>query len=1168
MILNVRSLKASMIILCGVLSSAAAEEVISTEPPLDAPVGIPLTEVGSLCEDTTALTVPTDGNPKIATGTHSKMFSFSDCSFYQQTPVPASVYQIEGTGAMLDVFLLSGPFGSASEMAVFEGCPGETGAAAGATDGSGNNGNGNSGNNGNGSGNNNNNNNNGNGNSKSVVIDPAMSSNCVAGQYYQGARWHAKAGQLYTIVVYSFMSLSASDFILQLETVETNPICGGDSAVLPIDLGTVNSTTGSLQKLGGPENSVFVTDLPQCDYQSQSASVLYKVTVGEPDVSVSVIVEGGDSYVTVYQGSCASNYTCTAPMNNGYGYPPMYAEDSVNAAGEVVYGDAGLVTDPTQVPTEVPGGDYLSMPRSSNNVLTFHNEEAGSTYLISVYSCCSADVSDFRLTVNTTGYGDFCEDSAEADLSSGEFSTAIDLSKGKVYKDLFACHSEVYYEETYTVSAPDQQTSSISSSSVAVTGPINSPAMIYKITGDGNTYVAYAVHANPNVYIGQVRLALFNVGSCDETPQCLQGDNYNSYLAIDTVAGETYYLAVYNDYPENRESFNLKLSPVSSKTPCADATDLGTVGSAGRTVNGTMVAAAFYRELNFCNFYSAFSRARVFSFVSEVDGPMMATVKADQSNFYPQVTVLTDCDTIDCLTGASSYEIEPMVPASVWNAKSGVTYHVLIGNSYDWYSTGNFQVDVKPLDTAQICENESAVDLGTIPDEGAMFEGSTVSAPLYSLPTSCNQEYGYSSVVTRAATFTLTGDGSAYMFSVSEAYNFSPQATVVMGGCDNLECLPTNAYTGSFLVGTELGETYTILIGDCCSAGGSGGTFNLHAKKVVAGNVTADATEMIESVGNETKLVVGSTSAGLFYPGSPICNAPVDSPATVYKLDTGAGFFTARVSGFGFEAQLSLFQADGSGGIECYGRHDYRQVTWEGKEGQNLYLVVHGCCDMNAVGDFAVRFSKSSNSGDPCNDVKALGNVTEDGLMHVGSLNGWSYLSSGNGTDGNETICEYEGHYVVSGARSKVFSVVGNGKSLVASTFISQSTMNQLVDVSVTVVKGACGSVECIEGARSESYSPRSLTWPSVAGETYDIVVSTCCSESDDEFVLMVYEDGTKMFGYGYPVYPLEGDASSTSVPTPSPGRRVRALQANSGVGAIRGISLLAGFAMILAFYF
>ncbi|GAX16481.1 hypothetical protein FisN_19Lh061 [Fistulifera solaris] len=1164
MIFDVRSLKASMIILCGVLPWTAAEDFSPTGPPLTASVGIPLTEVGSLCGDTTGLTVPTDGNPTIIAGTHSKIFSFLDCSFYQQSPVPATVYQIEGTGAMLDVFLLSGPFGSASEVAVFEGCPGETGAAASDTSNSGNNGNGNNGNNGNGNGNNNNNNNNNNGNSKSVVIDPAIASNCVAGQYYQGARWHSKAGQLYTIVVYSFMSLSASDFILQLETVETNPICSSDSAVVPIDLGMVNSTTGSLQKLGGPENSVFVTDLPQCDYQSQSASVLYKITVDEPDVSVSVIVEGGDSYVTVYQGSCESNYTCTAPMNGGYGYPPMYAEDSTNTAD-----DDDMVPNPTQVPTEVPKEDYLSIPRSSNNVLTFHNEEAGSTYLISVYSCCSSDVSDFRLTVNTTRYGDICEDFTEADLSSGNFSTPVDLSKGKVYKELFACHSEVYYEETYTVSSPDQQTSSISSSyNIAVTGPINSPAVIYKITGDGNTYVAYAVHSNPNVYIGQVRLALFNVSSCDETPQCVQGDNYNSYLALDTVAGETYYLAVYNDYPENRESFDLKLTPISSKTPCENAVDLGTVGSAGRTVNASMEFAEFYKDLNFCNFYSTFSRARVFSFVSEVDGPMMVTVKPDQSNFYPQVTVLTNCDNSDCLTGASSYEIEPMIPASVWNAETGVTYHVLIGNSYDWYSTGDFQVDVKPLETTQICENKSAVDLGTIPDEGAMFEGSTVSAPLFSLPTSCNQEYGYSSVVTRAATFTLTGDGSAYMFSVSEAYNFSPQATVVKGGCDNLECLPTSAYTGSFLVGTEPGETYTILIGDCCSAGGNGGTFNLHAKKVVAGNVTADATETIESVGNETKLVVGSNSAGLFYPGSPVCNAPIDSPAAVYKLDTGAGFFTARVSGFGFEAQLSLFQADDSGGIECHGRHDYRQVTWEGREGQSLYLVVHGCCDMNAVGDFAVRFSKSSNSGNPCNDVKALGNVTKDGLMHVGSLNGWSYLTSGNGTDDNETICEYEGHYVVSGARSKVFSVVGNGKSLVASTFISQSTMNQLVDVSVTVVKGACGSVECIEGARSESYSPRSLTWPSVAGETYDIVVSTCCSESDDEFVLMVYEDSTKMFGYGYPVYPLEGDAASTSVPAPSPGRRIRALQANSGVCAVRGMSLLAGFAMILAFYF
>jgi hypothetical protein len=1125
MIFNRRCFKASMLVICCVLQWAASEEAFPSGPPLDASMGIPLTEVGSLCEDTVGLTVPTDSSPKIIAGTHSKIFSFMDCSFYQQSPIPATVYQIEGTGSILDVSLFSGPMGSVSEVAVFEGCPMETGNES--------------------TGNMDNNNNN--------MYPGEMYGNCVAGQYYQGARWLAKAGQLYTIVVYSSMSMSSSDFILKLERVEANPLCGGESAISPIDLGTVNTTTSSLQTLGGPDDSVYVTDLPQCDYQTQSSSVLYKITVSEPDVSVSVFVEGGyDTYVTVYQGDCESGYTCLAPMNGGYGYPPMYAKDSTNATDTPEEIDDDLVTGSTDVPMV----DSISMPRGNNNANTFHNEEAGTTYLVSINSCCAADVSDFRLTVNTTRYGNICEDSADADLSSGDFSATINLSRGKVYRDLFACYSEVYYEESSSVS-PDQQTSSISSSYVSVTGPVTSPAVIYTLTGDGNTYVAYAVHSNPNLFIGQIRMTLFTATSCDETPQCVQGDNYNSFISIDTTAGETYYLAVYNDYPENRGSFDLKITTVSSESPCEDSTDLGTFGSVGRTVNGTMQGATFYKELNFCNFFATVSRARVFSFISEVDGPIMASVKADQMNFYPQVTVVTNCGNSECVSGVSNFEIESMVPASIWNAESGVTYHIIVANNYYWSSPGGFQLAFELLETTQICDNENAVALGAIPEEGAMFEGSTVSAALFSLPASCQQQDGYFSAVTRAATFSLTGDGSAYMFSVSDAYSFSPQATVVKGNCDTLECVPTNPYSGSFLVGTEPGETYTILIGDCCSTGGTGGTFNLHAKKVIAGNVTADATETIESFGNETKVVVGSTSDGLFYPGSPICNSPIDSPAAVYKLDTGVGFFSARVSGFGFDAQLSLLKGDGSGNLECHGRHDYRQVSWEGKEGQNLYLVVHGCCDMNAVGDFAVRFSTSSSSGDPCEDKVVLGNVTEDGLMHVGSLDGWSYLSSEN-----ETVCEYEGHYV-SGGRSKIFTLVGNGKSLVASTFTSQSTMNQGVDVSLTVVKGACGSTECIEGARSESYSSRSLTWPSVAGETYDIVVSTCCTETEDEFVLMVYEEGTKMYGYGYPAYPLEGDTSS-SPPTSSRGGRNRALEANSSVGAVRGMSLFAAVMAVM----
>ncbi len=1088
--------KALAFLFCGLLPIGAAEGL---------PPSTPLTEVGSLCEDTIALSVPTDGSPKIVTGAHSKFFSFFDCDYVEAGPVPATIYQIEGTGAMLEAALLAHPQGSLSEIGVFEGCPSEPGNNAG------------------------------------VDLYP----NCVAGQYYQGARWMAKAGQLYTIVVYSLMDPSSSDFILRVETAEADSICGaeGETAGSLVDLGKLNTTTGSLQQLGGPEDSVLVTDLPLCDYEPQSSSALYKFTVPQPNVSVVVQVEGGDgvgdAYVTVYQGDCESGYSCLAPTNAGIGNSSMSSTALDNETGSGV------------LPVE-------NTVRSSYNVHSIHNKKAGTAYIVAVNSCCDADITDFRLTVNVSNYGKICEDSAVVDLSSGEYSAVVNLSGKKVYSDLYSC--QVNIEDSYDEIEPPIT----SESTFLITGP----TAFYKIDGDGNTYVAYVAPSDGVQDYGQIRMAVFSAPSCEATPQCLKQDNFNNFISIETMIGETYYLAIYNEYADTKGSYDLKIAPVSIRSLCEDATDLGRVNRTELTVRGTSAKVGFYTTLDFCNVYGENVHSRVFSLVSERDGPIMASVKADPTvDFYPQVTVVPNCSGESCIDVALS-EGDMMSPHAIWTAESGMTYYVIV-YAFDMYNTGQFDLILEPLTTTPICDKENVVNLGAIPDEGALFEGNTLSQPLFSVASSCHEDGGYFSELTRGATFSLSGDGNAYVISFS-ANDFSPMMTVFNGGCESFECIPT-ASAGTFLLDTKAGETYTILVGDCCSAGGSGGTFNLHVNKVAKGNVTADFVEKIESIGNETKKVLGSTTEGLFFPTLPACYFPVDSQAVVYELNTGVGYFSAQVSGFGFSAYLALYKTDGSGGFECYGTQCFQEVSWEAEEAVSLYLVVFGSA--NAVGDFSLRLNKHPISGEPCDDVYNLGNVTEDGLVHVETLEGWSFLPD------HQAVCEYEGHRTVPGGWSKIYTVVGSGKTLVASTFISQLTRDQGISVSVTVVKGVCGAVECIEGAYSNSSSFWSLTWPSVAGETYDIVVSTCCSFDDasfmeDDFVLMVYEEGTKLFSY--PIEPWDdppADVSASdgtdSLENSSANEIDSALDADlSSSKAVNGMSFWAMMAFICYFAF
>ncbi len=443
----------------------------------------------------------------------------------------------------------------------------------------------------------------------------------------------------------------------------------------------------------------------------------------------------------------------------------------------------------------------------------------------------------------------------------------------------------------------------------------------------------------------------------------------------------------------------------------------------------------------------------------------------------------------------------------MWDAKVGARYYLLV-KSHDYTITdGNFLLTVQTFPTTPLCDHKDVVDIGTIPDEGVKFDGSTISELLFSLPTLCQISDGHLSSAIRGIAFTFTGDGTAHVLSVGNVYGFRPKVTIFKGSCDSLECLPTDSHTDSFLVGTEPGETYIILIGDCCSLAIVDGTFTLHAKRVVAGNITADLMGKIDSFDSKMKMVMGTTSSGTFYPNLPLCQFSVDSPAAIYQLDTGAGFFSAHVSGFGFDAHLSVVKANELGAFECYGTPNDRQISWEGEEG--LYLVVYGCCDMNAVGDFSLRLNKPPISNEPCNDVYDLGSVSNDGLTHVGTFAGWQFLANSQ----DVTNCYYAGHVALSGGRSKVFRVIGNGKALVASTFVPESTLGQGIQVSLTVMKGSCDTMECIKGAYLTVDPSWSVTWPSVAGETYDIVISTCCAETEDEFILMVYEDGTKLFG-------------------------------------------------------
>ncbi|GAX23986.1 hypothetical protein FisN_26Lu067 [Fistulifera solaris] len=221
------------------------------------------------------------------------------------------------------------------------------------------------------------------------------------------------------------------------------------------------------------------------------------------------------------------------------------------------------------------------------------------------------------------------------------------------------------------------------------------------------------------------------------------------------------------------------MTAVSRKSLCEDAADLGSVGTAGLKVNETLTQGALYRDLTFCNF-AGLSRVRAFSFVAEVNGPIMATATVDSKlNFHPQVKVTASCEKHECLSGIPNLDIGLRSQATVWDVQFGATYYILVkSRDNTTTATGDFLLTLEPLPTTLLCDFEEVVDLGMISDEGVTFDASTVSDLLASLPASCQtgNDHSYLSPVIRGSASSLARDGNAYVLSVINVYGFCSKA--------------------------------------------------------------------------------------------------------------------------------------------------------------------------------------------------------------------------------------------------------------------------------------------------------------------------------------------------------------------------------------------------------
>ncbi|GAX23992.1 hypothetical protein FisN_26Lu073 [Fistulifera solaris] len=211
MIVNMRYLKVPLLALgCALPRTVADPAPLELLPPKrllvellppDSPFFYKFT---SMCHNNICLSAPSAEGPTLVTGRHSTFVLFDNCE--ESDFFVGTVYQIEGTGGMLEVSL---PLNSLRWMsiAVYETC------SSGA-DGD--------------------------------IDDEEMSPDCVPDSY-RGTRWMAHKGRLYSIVVRWLLLGSFSNrFILRVNAVKPSPHGDKDddeNTNSPMDHGTMNATS-------------------------------------------------------------------------------------------------------------------------------------------------------------------------------------------------------------------------------------------------------------------------------------------------------------------------------------------------------------------------------------------------------------------------------------------------------------------------------------------------------------------------------------------------------------------------------------------------------------------------------------------------------------------------------------------------------------------------------------------------------------------------------------------------------------------------------------------------------------------------------------------------------------------------------------------------------------
>jgi hypothetical protein len=287
-----------------------------------------------------------------------------------------------------------------------------------------------------------------------------------------------------------------------------------------------------------------------------------------------------------------------------------------------------------------------------------------------------------------------------------------------------------------------------------------------------------------------------------------------------------------------------------------------------------------------------------------------------------------------------------------WESVYGQAYRILVHGDPGSVGNGSFELTI-----ISRYNDECSTSIGPL----AVFT-LAVGPPIIgdNLGANANEEISCDGQLNSSPSvfYHVRGTGGNITASICEGTDFNARISILLGACDNLECIAQSDEDGCGLTWDSLAfqDYYVMIHGETIDDVGTFG-LRLTTTEAPANDECPKALGPLQSDGT---IIQGSTAGAVVDSTVPFCLNAVTSPGVWYFVTgDGSTLQASLCDGASFDTRLSVYEGDCPDGqlesLICVdGNDDFcgqeSLVTWLSEEGTTYSILVHGY--QNGSGDF------------------------------------------------------------------------------------------------------------------------------------------------------------------------------------------------------------------------